>query len=404
MKDINKGKIDFLKKSADIKDELVALRRDFHENPELGFEEFRTSEVIKQFLNSEGITFYGTATTGICATIVGTAEGAEKGKTIALRADIDALPLQDRKSCEYSSKAEGKMHACGHDAHMTILMGACKILNEMKDKLKGNVKLLFEPAEETVGGARFMIKEGVLEEPHVDAVIGLHVAEGIECGKIGIKKGVVNAASNPFNIKIIGKGGHGAHPEDTIDPVLIASNIIVALQGIVSREIPPTDPAVVTVGSIHGGSAQNIIPEEVNISGIIRTMRTEHREYVIKRVVEVVEGISKAMRGKCEINIQESYPCLYNNDLMVDMMQKCASEIIGDNNVEEMDKPSMGVESFAYFSLERPAVFYFLGVGNAEKGIVNPAHGSLFDIDESCLPIGAAIQAKFAYDYLNSTY
>lgn len=403
MKEVNKSKINFLKKGADLKDELTAWRRDFHENPELGFEEFRTSEVIKQFLSSEGIPFYSSATTGIYGIIKGTAEGADKGKTIAVRADMDALPLQDRKACEYSSKVEGKMHACGHDAHMTILMGACKILNGMKDKLKGNVVLLFEPAEETIGGARFMIKEGVLDNPHVDAVIGLHVAEGIECGKISIKKGVVNAASNPFNIKIIGKGGHGAHPEDTVDPVLITSNIIVTLQSIISREIPPTEAALITIGSIHGGSAQNIIPEEVNISGIIRTMRTEHREYVIKRLIEVVEGISKSMRGKCEIDIQESYPCLYNNDVMVDMMKKCASEIIGESNVEEQEKPSMGVESFAYFSMERPAVFYFLGAGNSEKGIINPAHGSFFDIDESCLPIGAAIQAKFVYDYLNLT-
>lgn len=404
MKEVNKSKINFLKKGADLKDELTAWRRDFHENPELGFEEFRTSEVIKQFLSSEGIPFYSSATTGIYGIIKGTAEGADKGKTIAVRADMDALPLQDRKACEYSSKVEGKMHACGHDAHMTILMGACKILNGMKDKLKGNVVLLFEPAEETIGGARFMIKEGVLDNPHVDAVIGLHVAEGIECGKISIKKGVVNAASNPFNIKIIGKGGHGAHPEDTVDPVLITSNIIVTLQSIISREIPPTEAALITIGSIHGGSAQNIIPEEVNISGIIRTMRTEHREYVIKRLIEVVEGISKSMRGKCEIDIQESYPCLYNNDVMVDMMKKCASEIIGESNVEEQEKPSMGVESFAYFSMERPAVFYFLGAGNSEKGIINPAHGSFFDIDESCLPIGAAIQAKFVYDYLNLTF
>jgi amidohydrolase len=402
MKEIHDN-IDFLKESADIYNDLVSWRRGFHENPELGFEENITSETIKEFLKHEGISYYETATTGICAIIKGEAKGAEEGKTIALRADIDALPIQDKKKCTYSSKIDGKMHACGHDAHMTILMGAAKILNLKREKLKGNVKLLFEPAEETIGGARFMINEGVLENPHVDAILGLHVAEGIESGKIGIKRGVVNAASNPFNIKIIGRGGHGAHPEDTIDPIVIASNVIVALQSIVSREIPPVDPAVITIGSIHGGSAQNIIPEEVNISGIIRTMKTEHREYVIKRLIEVVEGITKAMRGSCEIDIQESYPCLYNNDLMVDMLQKYACNVIGENNVEILDKPSMGVESFAYFSMERPAAFYFLGCRNSEKGIINPAHGSLFDIDESCLPIGVAIQCELAYEYLKST-
>jgi amidohydrolase len=393
--------IDFLKKSSEIYEELVNWRRDFHQNPELGFEEFKTSEKIKGFLKAEGIPFYESATTGICAIIKG--EGSKEGKTVALRADIDALPLNDNKGCVYSSQTEGKMHACGHDAHMTILMGTAKILNSMKKELKGNVKLLFEPAEETIGGARFMIKEGVLENPHVDAIIGLHVHENIDCGKIGIKKGVVHAASNPFNIKIIGKGGHGAHPEDTIDPVVIASNVIIALQSIVSREIPPTDPAVITVGSIHGGSAQNIIPGEVNISGIIRTLKTEHRAYVIKRVTEVVEGICAAMRGKCEIDIQESYPCLYNNDMMIDRVKKCAEKIVGIDNVEELDKPNMGVESFSYFSLERPAAFYFLGIRNEERGIIHPAHNSLFDIDEKALPIGVAIQCKAVYEYLNTT-
>lgn len=404
MKEKSTNKFDFLKLSADIFRDLIAWRRDFHENPELGFEEFRTSQTIKNFLQLEGIPYYETATTGICAIIKGEAKESEKGKTIALRADIDALPLKDKKSCDYASKVEGKMHACGHDGHMTILMGAAKILNSIKSELKGNVKLLFEPAEETVGGAKYMINEGVLEEPHVDAVIGLHVSEGIESGKIGLKRGVVNAASNPFNIRILGKGGHGAHPEDTIDPIVIAANVITSLQNIVSREIPPTDPAVVTIGSIHAGSAQNIIPEEVELSGIIRTMKTEHRQYVITRVVEVVEGITKAMRGSCEIDIQESYPCLYNNDIMVDLLETCAKDVIGESNVERLDKPSMGVESFAYFSLERPAVFYFLGSRNDEKGIVNPAHGSLFDIDENCLPIGVAIQCKTAYEYLNSTF
>lgn len=393
---------DFLKMSAEIYEELVRLRRHFHMNPELGFEEFETSARIKEFLTAEGIPYKETAETGICAIIEGKAFEGEKIRTIALRADIDALPLSDKKGCEYSSRIEGKMHACGHDAHMTILMGAAKLLNGIKNNLKGNVKLLFEPAEETIGGARFMIKEGVLDNPKVDAVIGLHVAEGIECGKIGVKKGVFNAASNPFNIKIIGKGGHGAHPEDTVDPIVIASSVILGLQTIVSREIPPTDPAVITVGTIHGGSAQNIIPEEVNISGIIRTMKSEHREYVIKRVTEVVEGITKSMRGSCEIDIQESYPCLYNDDLMVDLVKQCAEDIVGEDNIINLEKPSMGVESFAYFSMERPSAFYFLGAGNSEKGINNPAHGSFFDIDENCLPIGVSIQCKMAYDYLNN--
>ncbi|MCB2311573.1 amidohydrolase [Clostridium tagluense] len=387
--------MNFLDRAKNIESELIEIRRDLHENPELGFNLFRTSQKVKDFLSVEGIEFYEVAGTGICAIIRGKGE-----KTIALRADMDALPLEDKKTCSYASKTLGKMHACGHDAHTTILLGTAKILNSMKDEIRGNVKLFFEPAEETTGGAPIMIKEGVLENPSVDAVIGLHVEEWLEAGTVGLKRGDAYAASNPFTIKIIGKGGHGASPHMTIDPIVIASNVIISLQNIVSREIPPTDAAVITIGSIHGGTAQNIIPEEVTISGIIRTMKSEHREYIKKRLVQVVEGIVHSMRGKCEIDIEESYPCLYNNDKLAEMFEKKASELIGEDNVYKLDQPTMGVESFAYFSMERPSLFYFLGSGNAEKGIVNPAHGSLFDIDESCIKVGVAMQCKLAYEFL----
>lgn len=388
--------IDFLSKANEIKEQLIGLRRDFHSCPELGFEEYETSKKIKAFLEKEGIEYTEVSGTGICGIIRGEGE-----KTVALRGDIDALPLEDRKGREYSSKVQGRMHACGHDAHTTILLGAAKILYSMKNELKGNIKLFFEPAEETVGGARFMIKEGILDNPTVDCVIGLHVDENTEVGKVGIKRGVVNAASNPFTIKIKGKGGHGAHPEDTIDPIVIASNVILALQTIVSREIPPKDAALITVGSIHGGTAQNIIPEEITLSGIIRTVRTEHREYVKKRLVQTVEGIVSSMRGTCEIDIVESYPCLYNDDRVLDIVESSAAHIVGRENLKQLESPSMGVESFAYFSMERPAAFYFLGVRNEEKGIIHPAHGSLFDIDEDALPIGVAIQCKAAWEYLS---
>ena len=378
-----------------IESELIDIRRDLHENPELGFNLFRTSQKVKEFLSREGIEFYEVAQTGICAIIRGKGE-----KTIALRADMDALPLEDKKVCHYSSKMKGKMHACGHDAHTTILLGAAKILNSMRNEIPGNVKLFFEPAEETTGGAPLMIKEGVLDHPNVDAVIGLHVEEWLEAGTVGLKRGVAYAASNPFTIKIIGKGGHGASPHMTIDPIVIASNVIISLQNIVSREIPPTDPAVITIGSIHGGTAQNIIPEEVTISGIIRTMKSEHREYIKTRLIQVVEGIVSSMRGKCEISIEESYPCLYNNDKLAGLFESKASEVVGEDNVYKLVQPTMGVESFAYFSMERPALFYFLGSGNREMGIVNPAHGSLFDIDERCLSIGVAMQCKLAYEFL----
>ena len=391
--------MDYLIRALAIKEQLIDWRRDFHRNPELGFEEFRTSSIIKAFLKDEGIEFYEVAGTGICATIHGNIASGNT-KTLALRADMDALPLIDKKNKDYSSETQGKMHACGHDAHMTILLGVAKILNEAKENLKGTIKLFFEPAEETVGGARFMIEEGILENPSVNGVFGLHVSEDIESGFIGVKRGVVNAASNPFTIKITGKGGHGAHPDTTVDPIVISSNVILALQTIVSREIPPADAAVITIGNIHGGTAQNIIPEEVVLEGIIRTVKKEHREYVKKRLVEVTEGIVKAMRGTVEINIVESYPCLYNNDEMLDIILESAEVIIGKDKIKVLESPSMGVESFAYFSMERPSAFYYLGSGNKEKGIINPAHGSYFDIDEQCLPIGVALQCEAVRRFL----
>jgi amidohydrolase len=387
--------MDFLEMAGNIHSQLIDIRRDLHKNPELGFDLFRTSQKVKEFLQAEGIEYYEVAGTGICAIIRGKGE-----KTVALRADMDALPLDDKKTCDYSSEVKGKMHACGHDAHTTILLGAAKILNSMRDEIPGNVKLFFEPAEETTGGSRIMIKEGVLESPNVDAIIGLHVEEWLEAGTVGLKRGVAYAASNPFTIKIIGKGGHGARPHMTIDPIVIASSVITSLQNIISREIAPTEPAVLTIGSIHGGTAENIIPEEVIIAGIIRTTSSENREYLKTRLIQVVEGIVTSMRGKCEIDIVESYPCLYNNDKLAGMFEILASEVIGEDNVYKLENPTMGGESFSYFSMERPALFYFLGSGNVEKGIVHPAHGSLFDIDESCLSIGVAMQCKLAYEFL----
>ncbi|GIM29539.1 amidohydrolase [Clostridium polyendosporum] len=392
--------IDFLKEALKINEELIKIRRDLHENPELGFEEWKTSEKIKSFLKSEGIPYMAVAKTGVCGIIEGTAEGASEGKVIALRADIDALPIQDKKVCEYRSKIEGKMHACGHDAHTTILLGAAKLLNKNKHLLKGKVKLLFEPAEETTGGSRLMISEGVLEDPRVDAVAGLHVTEDLEAGKIKVKNGVVNAASNPFTIKIKGKGGHGAAPNTTVDPVVMASQVVLSLQTIVSREISPFNPAVITIGSIQGGTAQNIIPDEVVLKGIMRTMSSEDREHTKRRLEEIVKGVCTAMRGNYEVEIEESYPCLYNDDHMVDTIREASKMILGEENVDLQENPRMWVESFAYFANERPAGFFLLGCGNNDKTVNAPIHNALFDIDEHCLHIGVAVQCLTAYNYL----
>lgn len=390
--------ITFLEEANRIKDELITIRRDLHEHPELGFEEKRTSEKIKEFLTKEGIPYVEVAKTGVCGIIKG--EKEDNNRVIGLRADMDALPIQDKKVCSYSSKVPGKMHACGHDAHTTILLGVARILNKNKRLFGGCVKLFFEPAEETVGGAPFMIKEGVLENPRVDAIVGLHVTEDLDYGKIRIKSGVVNAASNPYKIKIKGIGGHGAAPHTTIDPIVIASNVVMALQTIVSREIAPVNPSVITVGSINGGTAQNVIPEEVEITGIIRTLTKEDREYVVRRFKELVTGICRGMRGECDIYIEEGYPCLYNNATMVERVKYVGKELLGVENVVEQKHPSMGVESFAFFAMERTSAFYYLGTGNRTKGTDKAAHSNLFDIDEDAIPLGVAMQCGIAYDYL----
>lgn len=393
--------MNFNNEAISIKNELINIRRTLHQYPELGMEEYETSKFIKNFLKKEGIEFREVANTGVCGIIRGTKESYDLvNKTIALRADIDGLPILDKKTCDYTSKVEGRMHACGHDAHTTILLGVAKILNRNKHLFSGNVKLLFEPAEETIGGAKFMIEDGVLENPRVDCICGLHVEETLECGNIMIRDGVVNAASNPFTIKIKGSGGHGAYPHTTVDPIVIASHIVLALQTIVSREINTSNPAVITVGSIHGGTAKNIIPEEVTISGIIRTMSKEDRIFVKKRLTEIVEGICSSSRAVAEIDIEDSYPNLYNDKEMVELFKIGAEKILGSENIFLQKNSKMGVESFAYFANERPAVFYFLGSGNKEKNIIYPAHSSLFDIDEDCLPLGVAMQCQMVFEYL----
>lgn len=390
--------INFLKEANNIKEELIAIRREIHKHPELGLEEKRTSAFIKNYLTREGITFLQVATTGVCAFIKGEAKG--ENKTIAFRADMDALPIEDKKDVPYKSQNPGKMHACGHDGHIAILLGVAKLLNKHKQLFSGTIKLFFEPAEETVGGAKFMIEEGVLDNPSVEAVFGLHVSEATECGKISIRKGIVNAASNPFEITIKGKGGHGASPEETVDTIVVASKIVLSLQNIISREVSPFEATLITVGSIHGGTASNVIPSEVKLKGIIRTITRENRKFVIDRFTSIVQGICNTFRCEVDINIEDSYPCLYNNDHLVDLVMESAKDIIGKDNIEIKETPSLGVESFAYFAEKVPSVFFNLGTGSEKKYTREPAHSSFFDINEEALVIGVAIQCENALKYL----
>ena len=389
--------IDFLVEAEKIKDEIIKIRRELHMHPELGYQEIRTSKLIKDYLEKLGIEYYSVAKTGVLGIIRGK---SQNGRTIGVRADMDALPIVDKKKCSYSSKEQGRMHACGHDAHTAILLGVAKILNNNKQLFSGNIKLLFEPAEETLGGAKLMLEEGVSKNPEIDAFIGLHVTENVDCGRIKIKEGIVNAASNPFVIKVRGRGGHCAYPQITIDPIVISAYIITAIQEIVSREISPVNPSVITIGSIHGGSCQNVIPDKVEITGTIRTVTIEDRAFIVKRVKEIVKSISKTFRGDAQIVIEEGYPCLYNDKEMTDIAIKTAKAIIGQENIIMQQAASMGVESFAYFANQKPSVFYSIGTANKAKKTDMPAHASFFDIDEEAIPIGIALQCSIILNYL----
>lgn len=384
-----------------IKNEVINLRRYFHQYPELGLEEFNTSKKIKEFLDCENIKNFSVSKTGICGIIEGSKNSNSK-KCIALRADMDGLPIKEKNTCIYKSKIIGKMHGCGHDAHMAILLGASKILNKNRDKFSGTIKLIFEPAEETVGGAALMINEGILENPKVDIIVGLHVEEELNTGEIMIKEGSVNSASNPFTIKIMGRGGHGAYPHKTIDPIVISSQIILGFQSIISRRINIVNPAIITVGSIHGGKAPNVIPDEVVLKGIIRTTEVEQRRFIKKKLFDTVDAICSCNDANYSIDIEEGYPILNNDSQVTNLVIKSARNILGNENVKNQKFTKLGVESFAYFSNEIPAAFYFLGVRNEKKHIIEPAHSPNFNLDEEALEIGVMLQCKIALDYLNN--
>lgn len=390
----------FYKEALEMKDELIFFRRYIHMNPELGMEEENTSKFIKEFLDKENISYKTYAKTGVCGIIEGTLDSDLPKRVIGVRADMDALPMEEKNICEYASRVKGRMHACGHDGHTAILMGVAKILNKNKHLFSGKVVLVFEPAEETVGGASIMIEEGMLEELSIDVMCALHMDETLDCGKVRVSDKLVNAASNPFSVKIIGRGGHGAYPSRAIDPVVVTSNVICGLQNIISREVSPVNSALISVGKIHGGSAPNIIPNEVKFEGIIRTVTNEDREFVINRFKQVVKGISSSFNCDSDIYVEDSYPCLINNSSMVSIFRKASEDVVGCDNVYTQESPKMGVESFAYFARKVPSVFYFLGCRNEEKGIIHSAHNPLFDLDEDCLPIGVAIQCEVVLRYM----
>lgn len=376
---------------------LVEVRRDFHRHPELGMEEYRTRDQIVKYLKEMGVeTKAGIAKTGV----VGLIRGGSPGRTIALRADMDALPMQDEKNAPYKSTVDGKMHSCGHDAHMTILLGTAKILSGMRDQLKGNVKLLFQPAEETVGGAKPMIEEGVLENPPVDGVLGLHVSTEDSTGTIGVRYGQMNAASDGIKIILHGESTHGAYPHSGVDAIAMAGQVITALQTVVSRNVDPRDSAVVTLGTIQGGTKQNIISNRVEMTGTVRTLDPKTRSKVIDRVEKIVLQIAAAMGGKGEVLREEGYTALINDDEMVHLVRDTGKELLGEDNVLEVKHATLGVEDFAYFAAAVPGAFFKLGCRNEKKGSIYDGHTTLFDIDEEALKVGVAMQVSNVLRFL----
>lgn len=385
--------------SEKIFDEVIANRRHLHTHPELSFCEKNTSAFVKSKLDAMNIPWEAKADTGIVAIIKG--EQASD-KVIALRADMDALPITEANDLSYTSQNKGVMHACGHDAHTASLLGAAYILQSLKEKFAGTIKLIFQPGEEILpGGASFMIKEGVLENPAPLAVIGQHVMPSIDTGKIAIRRGKFLASMDELLITVHGKGGHGAMPHQNVDPVAITAYIIVALQQIVSRFSNPVLPCVLSFGKLIANGAINIIPNKVEIEGTFRAMDESWREEAHKKMKDIAESIAKSMGGSCEFVIRRGYPALFNNEPLTDEVRGFAEAYLGKQNVLDVDM-MMIAEDFAYYSQLASSCFYLLGTGNREKGITSSLHTPTFNIDEDALKISTGLMAYIAVKQLGN--
>ena len=391
--------MNFKEPALKLQDQLVAFRRDFHMEPEISFQEVKTNQKIRKFLTDNGIEIQE-INSGY--SVVGLIRGAHTGKTFGIRADMDALPMPELNDVPYKSKCDGVMHACGHDAHTAALMGVALLLNEVKDQMHGNVKLFFQAAEEKIpGGAKAMIDAGCLENPYVDAVMGYHVSTGLECGKIGFGAGPGAAAADTFKLTITGVGGHGAYPHRTIDPIAIAGNFITTVQNVVSRSVDPTKGAVITVGSIHGGSKENIIADEVVMLGTIRSLDKDVRALLHERIREICRGLEISFRCKISYEAEMGYPVLVNDGKFIEEYAiPSVVKVLGEESIHRVEGSGMGGEDFAYFLEQRPGTFGDLGAANFEKGLTVGGHNSKFDIDENCLWRGSATLAQTAFDYL----
>lgn len=395
---IIKDKIQAL--AAQVFDDVVAFRQHLHANPELSFKEYETSRFIKDKLQSWGIPFRGMADTGV----VGIIEGAlPSDQVIALRADMDALPIFEANDKPYASKNPGVMHACGHDVHSASLLGTAYILNSLKDSFGGTIKLIFQPAEEVLpGGASIMIKEGVLENPVPHNIVGQHVMPLIPSGKVGFRSGIYMASTDELYVTVHGKGGHGAQPHQNIDPVLISAHILVALQQIVSRNADPRLPTVLSFGKVNANGATNIIPNEVKMEGTFRTLNEDWRKEALARMKKMAEGIAESMGGSCDFHIMHGYPFLINEEQLTANAKAYAEEYLGKENVEDLDI-WMAAEDFAYYSQVTNACFYRLGTGNPAKNTSYSVHTPNFDVDEDALKTSTGLMAYIALKQLGNS-
>ena len=382
-----------------IKDELVRDRRTIHAHPELAFQEEKTSAFVQARLRELGIEYKtGYAKTGVVGLIRGK-KGA--GKTLLLRADMDGLPIQEANDVPYCSKVDGRMHACGHDSHVAMLLGAAKLLKSMEQEFCGTVKLMFQPAEEGAGGAEPMIADGLLENPSVDAALALHVEPTYPCGKIAIKSGALMAAPDEFDLVIRGRGGHGAYPHKTIDPILTAAKVVEGLQSITARNIDAAVPAVVSIGQISGGQFYNVIPDEVVLKGTARAFDDATRRLLSERIEQIAGGICAAMGATYSYEFRYMYPPLINDSAMTELVGQSACAVVGEGNVIRLETPFMGGEDFSYVANKVPASYFYLGCGNEEKGCTHPWHSANFNLDEDCLPLGVSVLVEAAMQYLN---
>ena len=383
--------IDKIKKLAkEYSTEFIEIRHHLHANPELSYQEFETSKFIQDKLKEFGIPHEVKATTGVVGLIKGKNPGS---RVFAIRADIDALPILEENNVPYKSTKKGIMHACGHDVHTTCLLGAAKILNELKNEWEGTIKLIFQPGEEkNPGGASYMIKEGVLENPKPSGIVAMHVHTGMPVGKTSFRGGKVMASADELYFTIKGKGGHAASPHLCVDPILIASHLIISLQQVVSRNSNPFNPSVLSITSFQGGATTNVIPNEIKLMGTFRAMDEQWRAEAHQLIEKISKELVHSMGGEIDLHIDKGYPAVVNNDELNRFVKNAASEFLGSENVEETEL-RMGAEDFGYYAQQIPACFYRVGVMNKEKGIISGVHTPTFNIDENAIEVGMGLMA-----------